>query len=144
MAKEQSASWGSFVHEWFQLGVYKPSQGRIVRQATFVVLASIVWMGCYQLRNQLRESYEQWQLALPVALVVAGTWLAFRLVNYPRFADFLIAVEGELNKVSFPSKDEVIRSTIVVIMVIFILAALIFGFDLCWRQIFEWIGVVRN
>ena len=32
-------------------------------------------------------------------------------MNMPRFADFLIAVEAEMNKVSWPSKAELIRSS---------------------------------
>ena len=33
------------------------------------------------------------------------TWFAYRLVNLSSFADFLIAVEVEMTKVSWPSRD---------------------------------------
>ena len=35
-------------------------------------------------------------------LAVVGLWAAYRVVNLPAFADFLIAVEAEMNKVSWP------------------------------------------
>ena len=37
-----------------------------------------------------------------------------------QFADFLIAVEAEMTKVSWPSRGELVRSSIVVILVIFL------------------------
>jgi preprotein translocase subunit SecE len=48
----------------------------------------------------------------------------------PAFADFLISVEGEMNKVSWPSRGELFRASIVVMLVIFFLAALLFFYDL--------------
>jgi preprotein translocase subunit SecE len=47
----------------------------------------------------------------------------------PTFADFLISVEGEMNKVSWPSRSELFRASLVVILVIFFLAALLFAYD---------------
>ena len=43
-------------------------------------------------------------------LASLGLWVAFRLVNMPAFADFLIAVEAEMNKVSWPTRGELFRS----------------------------------
>lgn len=37
---------------------------------------------------------------MSAGLGVVGIWFGYRLVNWPRFADFLISVEAELNKVS--------------------------------------------
>ena len=83
------------------------------------------------------------QYVVPGVLLSLGGWIAYRLVNFPQFADFLISVEGELNKVSWPGRAEVVRSAIVVIFVIFFLAALLFGFDVLWQTIFQAIGVIR-
>ena len=65
-------------------------------------------------------------------LLALGAWICFRVVNIPRFADFLIAVESEMTKVSWPSRDEVVRSSAVVIFLIFALAAILAGYDLFW------------
>lgn len=79
--------------------------------------------------------------AIPGVLLAAGLWIGYRLVNWPRFADFLIAVEAEMNKVTWPTKDELIRASIVVIFTIFFLAIALFVFDIIWQTIFEAIGV---
>jgi len=65
-------------------------------------------------------------------------------VNMPRFADFLIAVEAEMNKVSWPSRGELIRSSLVVIFVLFFLMGVLFGFDLFWGLVFEAIGILKK
>jgi preprotein translocase subunit SecE len=70
--------------------------------------------------------------------------VSFRLVNMPRFADFLIAVEAEMYKVSWPSRTELIRSSLVVIFVIFALSVVLFGFDAFWMGLFQWIGVLKE
>ncbi len=69
------------------------------------------------------------QLGVPVLLLVVGAAGIFRLVNGPKFADFLIATESEMKKVHWSSRAELIGSTIVVIVTVLILAAYIFGVD---------------
>ena len=78
---------------------------------------------------------------LPGALAVVGVWAAYRSVNLPAFADFLIAVEAEMNKVSWPSRGELFRWSVVVILVIFAIGLLLAGFDIVWIKFFSWIGM---
>jgi preprotein translocase subunit SecE len=42
-----------------------------------------------------------------------------------------------MNKVSWPSRLELIRSSVVVIFVIFFLAIVLFSYDLVWRFLFK-------
>ena len=42
---------------------------------------------------------------------------------------FLMEVRGELRKVAWPGRQEVINSTIVVLIMVIVMTALIFGFD---------------
>ena len=72
-----------------------------------------------------------------------GLWVSYRVVNYAKFADFLIAVEAEMNKVSWPSRRELVRSSIVVIVVIFLMVIVLTSFDILWRWLFQLIGVLR-
>jgi preprotein translocase subunit SecE len=130
--------------ELFQTNVYKPNQGRIVRQLTALAVWLIVMLGCWALYSTLRASLESGSYlvpAIPGVLLLAGAWFGYRLVNWPRFADFLIAVEAEMNKVTWPSKDELIRASIVVMFTIFFLAVSLFVFDIIWQQLFSLIGV---
>ena len=142
MAKEKSPAKVTFFQDLFQLGVYKPSQGKLVRQVTFAAVAIVILLGCLELFHTLSESVGNLKYIAPGLIALAGLWFAYRLVNYVKFADFLISVEAELAKVSWPGKDEVIRSAIVVIVVIFALAGMLFLFDLIWQFVFKNLGII--
>jgi len=97
--------------------------------------------GGYRSPGWLRESVTY---GLPTAVLLLGCWGGYRLVNYPRFADFLIAVEAEMNKVTWPSRGELTRSSLVVIFVIFFLAFILAAFDTVWIFSFTYIGILRG
>ncbi len=153
MAKEKEAPLSLFFRELFQLGIYKRSQGRVARQATFAALALFVLIAAWRLSvaainwriPALGESSEHlFRYGLPGALAILGIWIAFRLMNVPSVADFLIAVEAEMNKVSWPTRQELVRSSIVVIVLILVLALILFGYDIFWRQLLTMLGVVQS
>ena len=72
-----------------------------------------------------------------------GGWIIFRLLHYPRFADFLISVEAEMDKVTWASKDQLIQATIVVISTMLFLGMLLFVYDLLWMKLFQAIGFLE-
>lgn len=74
-------------------------------------------------------------LWFPGLLLLLAAWACYRLVNVPSFADFLIAVEAEMNKVSWPTKPELYRASMVVLVVIVVLAAMMSLFDVLWRAL---------
>ena len=53
---------------------------------------------------------------MPILLIGGTIWLGWRLVNYPPFADFLIATEAEMNKVSWTTRKRLVQDTIIVLM----------------------------
>ena len=144
MSREKVASAVMWFGELFQVGVYKRSQGRIARQVTFAALAITFALAAWRLSYHRMWLSSNVALVLSALLLVGGMWISFRIVNMPRFADFLIAVEAEMNKVSWPSKAELIRSSLVVIFVLFFLAVVLFGFDLVWGFLFEHIGILKK
>jgi preprotein translocase subunit SecE len=144
MAKEDKATANVFLKELFQWSVYKKSQGRITRQVTFAALAIIIALGGWRLSAFTLGLGVGWDVAIPAVLVLAGWWIAFRLVNMPAVADFLIAVEAEMNKVTWPSRGELVRSSLVVIFTIFFLAAVLFGYDVFWKFVLMVVGVVQS
>jgi preprotein translocase subunit SecE len=129
--------------ELFSAGVYKANQGRIVRQLTCLAIWIIVGLACWALYSSLRGSSLGSTAAsvIPAVLIAIGVWTGFRVVNWPRCADFLIAVEAEMNKVTWPGKDELVRAAFVVIFTIFFLAVSLFLFDIIWQQVFSTLGV---
>ena len=134
---------GTLIRELTHASIYKRSQGRITRQVTFAALAIGLALGCWRLHATLSTwNYDATVLGLlsygvPALLLACGVWVSYRLVNIPGFADFLIAVEAEVNKVSWPSRSELIRSSIVVLITIFVLAAVLALFDLFWAFVFR-------
>jgi preprotein translocase subunit SecE len=72
------------------------------------------------------------RFVIPFLVLVGGLWLAYRVVNIPRFAEFLIGVESEMAKVAWPTLGEVARSSAVVIFMIFALSFILAAYDLFW------------
>ncbi len=155
----------AFFHELFHVGLYKRTQGRITRQVTFCAVAVAVLAGLWRLHGILGAGLvnwpgswmDKWGMAqnevleatirqslhhgLPFLLLLVGLWATYRLVNVPGFADFLIAVEAEMNKVSWPTRGELYRASIVVLVTIFALATILFVFDFIWQTFFTWLGI---
>lgn len=145
MAKQAAASSG-FLKELIQFGVYKRNQGRIARQVTFGAIFVAIAIGAWGMVGSLQgRDYGAYVFyGVPILLIALGFWIAFRLVNYSKFADFLIAVEAEMNKVTWPSRDLLVRGSLVVIFVIFFMAFLLFGYDMLWKYVFRLIGVLQD
>jgi len=115
--------------------IYKPGQGRYVRLGTAggvgVVGLVLCWYLWVLLNRYLPDSPAKIYLeygvpALVFALIaVAAAWY----LNTPKVADFLIATESEMKKVSWSSKAEVLGSTMVVIVTVVLLALFIYVTD---------------
>lgn len=145
MGKQSSAGVGGFFEELINVGVYKRNQGRITRQVTLATIAVIVLLGAWSLYSYGEAVWgETTRYGLAGGMLLGGIWLAYRMVNYPKFADFLIAVEAEMNKVSWPTKQELMRSSIVVLFVILALTGLLFFFDIFWQTVFMRLGILAN
>ncbi len=131
----------TFFKELVRAGIYKRSQGRITRQVTFAAVAIAISLGLWQLADSQSNSGVAVQYGVPAALLASGFWCTYRVVNVPGVADFLIAVEAEMNKVSWPTRPELIRASLVVLVTIFALATILFSFDYCWKILFQVIGI---
>ena len=85
-----------------------------------------------------------YNFGVPAALIVAVGLLVLWVLNRPKPADFLIATEGEMKKVSWSSKEELIGSTAVVIVTVIILAVLIYVADFIWTFGLVKVGVLPS
>ena len=133
----------------FALARYKRSQGRVTRQLTAASLSLIVLFGVYTLYQKLLtefSSVDGWEQQLPVmvavGMTVVGLWATFRIIHWPRFADFLISVEAEMDKVTWSDWDELKRSTAVVLFAMVFLTLVLFVFDVFWQKVFTSTGVL--
>jgi preprotein translocase subunit SecE len=116
-------------HEFFRFGRYKRNQGQIARRSTFIALVVLVVLGCWRMGQYYGDQAPVLHYWVPLVVMVVGLWASFRVVQMPAFADFLISVEGEMNKVSWPTRAELFRATLVVILVVFFLAGILFAYD---------------
>ena len=78
-----------------------------------------------------------------VALSALGFFLVWRLVNVPAFADFLIATDSEMSKVSWPPVKKLWRDTMVVVVGMFLMGGMIMAIDWVWRGALTSISVLQ-
>ena len=130
---------------------YKPEQGKTTRTGTFIGAGAIIAWGAKFLydRLQLFEGDEAWRLVIttgiPILFAVGlGAVAWWFLFAHRATSDFLIATEGEMKKVSWSSRSEIIGSTKVVIMFTVLLALLLFVVDLFFQSFFSGLGVLRT
>lgn len=149
MGKEKAYSGGVggsstryFLQELARADIYKRTQGKLTRQITCIVIWVIFALGAWRLYSLMPDAQPIFKYAVPSVLLILGLWVGFRIVNIASFADFLIAVEAEMNKVSWPSQAELIRSSIVVIVLIFGLTVILFAYDNIWATLLTQLGIV--
>ena len=109
------------------MSVYKRGQGKYTRMISAFGGAVIVAIGCLQLYRTLDAAdISLWvETMVPVGLFIALSVLMMWMVNKPNIADFMISAEGEMKKVNWSTRQEVVVSTVVVISVVIILAMLL-------------------
>jgi preprotein translocase subunit SecE len=127
----------------------------MARQLTFFALLGTVAIGAWRLSDIPSAGVWAWMMpasleraispetvgeyVVPTLALAFGAWAAFRIVNIPRFADFLISVEAEMNKVSWPSRGELYRASLVVIVVIFLLTGILLAYDFILKLVVGWL-----
>jgi preprotein translocase SecE subunit len=137
---------------WFQLSQFKPTQGLRVRRGTLVALLVLVGCGIYTLVRRETLGPGAWAVPLwatgyylhflfhanftaPVLILLILGWISWRIVNWPVFADFLIATEAEMNKVSWTTRRRLVQDTIVVLVTVFLMAMFLFVVDVAWIKV---------
>lgn len=134
----------SYLSSLMQIGLYKRNQGRLVRQLTAGAALVAVLLAAWSMSIHLLSGTDpRVQYGLPVLAAAVGAWAVYRLVNYPRFADFLIDVEGEMAKVSWASADEIKRATAVVLVTMVTLSVVLFMYDFLWLRVLRFIGILQ-
>jgi preprotein translocase subunit SecE len=124
--------------------IYQRRQGKIVRRSTGGVILLGFVLASQALYNSVLFDFGQTVAYWIVGSIIAvGAWLSFRIINHPPFAEFLIDVEAEMAKVTWPSWAELQRATVVVLGTMFIFSILLFGYDIVWQKVLEWTGVLR-
>jgi preprotein translocase subunit SecE len=134
--------------------LYKPGQGYWTRMGTAGAAALVAALAAHFLYQQmpvwLRNVGMSYDAARPTSLyIIAGLLIGFGLfvwymMNKPTNADFLIATDSEMKKVNWTSRKELIGSTKVVIIFMFLIAFLLFGFDIVFGYLFYFLDVLKT
>jgi preprotein translocase subunit SecE len=144
MAKNNGES--TFWNELLSVGFYKRNQGRLARQLTAAFLLLFVFFGLWRLSQGPLTTHGYGvgiRVGIPTLLFALAAWVVFRAVNYPRFADFLISVQAEMDKVSWSTWPELWRATVVVVGTMFLLGAVLFVYDQLLLFILKYLGILR-
>lgn len=139
-------------HGWFTAHLYKRSLGVRVRRITILGILIVGGSGAYSLWTQgvvpdrltMTMPFDVPTLTLwngakvsgkelvPLLILAVTAWVAFRAVNVPDFAEFLIATEAEMNKVSWSSRKRLMQDTVVVLLTTLIMTLFLLVVDLFW------------
>jgi len=123
------------------LEIYKRGQGKNTRLWSAFAVATIAGVGCFQLYKKLEATSLNLyaKFIVPAGLFLGLCCLIFWLINKASLADFMIAAEGEMKKVSWSTRQEIMVSTIIVITVVVFMACLLGATDLGFRTLFDWL-----
>jgi preprotein translocase subunit SecE len=144
--KPASASRGLF---WLFLlnlartDLFKPMQGWYARVYTAAGLGLIAIAGVWRIFDAMQDYAPLRRFGIPALVALALGWVIFRIVHFPPFAEFLIATEAEMNKVSWTSKDDLIRATTVVLSTVVLMAVFLFLVDTLWTFVLRMVGVLQ-
>jgi preprotein translocase subunit SecE len=145
-AKSGGVPKGLFAQFLVNLGradLYKPMQGWYARIYTAIGLGVIIAAGGWKIHEAARDYSESVAFGLASAFLVLFGWAIFRIAHFPPFAEFLIATEAEMNKVSWTNKDDLYRATTVVLSTVILMAVFLFVVDRLWTLILQLIGVLK-
>ena len=125
------------------LKIYKRGQGKNTRLTTGLVCFVVAAYGCVVLHQKLQAATDSvWiETLIPAGVCAVFAALIWWLSNMSSVADFLIAAEGEIKKVSWSSRKEIVNSTIVVIIVVAAMSTGIALWDLLLGYFFS--GIIR-
>jgi preprotein translocase subunit SecE len=132
-----------FLANLVKVDLYKPLQGKQSRLWTTVALGVVIGAGLWRLSDTLDGFPLRTRYGIPALVGAVLAWLTFRLLQYPPFVEFLIATEAEMNKVSWTTKADLYRATIVVLSTLVIVAVYLFGVDTLWSHLLQAFGVLR-
>ena len=120
------------------LKIYKKGQGKNSRLWTAIALVAVIAIGCWRLHLKLQTYDNPWvETLIPALICAVFAGVIYWLSNIPTIANFLIAAEGEIKKVSWSSRKEIVNSTLIVITVVAVMATGLGLADIAFRLFFS-------
>ncbi len=132
-------------------GIYKKGQGYWTRMMSAIAAGLLIFMGAswlWKTMNQVRiGSIEAVYVQAGAAVIFIGVLAVityYLIAVHKKVVDFLIATEGEMKKVNWSTRREIMGSTWVVISFTFIVASIIAFLDMGYSMIFQTLKVLES
>jgi preprotein translocase SecE subunit len=134
------------------LRIYKAGQGYYTRLGTAIGGGVLILWGAFFLLDELStfldpnaSYYYPVQYGVAVGFILGMGALLYWIVGLNRKAnDFFIATEGEMKKVNWSTRQEVVRSTKVVVVTVVLLGVFLFLADILFMEFFSFIKVLKT
>lgn len=140
-------------------GIYKQGQGYWTRMMTFIGGSVLfAWGGAWLAAQVSKIDFAKnpdgsfvtmdpkyWQLLAGALTLIVGVALSYTFA-YAKAGtgEFLISTEGEMKKVNWSTRREIVGSTWVVVGISVILAICLFVVDIGFSNFFQWIDVLEK
>jgi len=139
---------------------HKPGQGSLTRLTAWLILILVLALGAVELYSWIQRKGDgpilglslelfrslpfvgvplSWKFLICVGVFAGLLWLARMYMTRPTTVDMLIETELEMKKVSWPTFDESLNATWVVILVTVTLTVALFFFDFVLGSFFRFI-----
>ena len=135
---------------------YKEGQGSLTRLTVWVLMVVTAFLACVELYSWIQSPNDEpflvnleltrtlpflgvplsWKLMVCAGLFALMMWGAKRYMTKPKTVDALVEVEQEMKKVSWPTRDESMNATWVVILVTLVITFSLFFFDIILNRFF--------
>ncbi|MCK4874182.1 MAG: preprotein translocase subunit SecE [Phycisphaerales bacterium] len=133
-------------------GIYKKDQGYWTRLMSAIGGGALTLAGASWAAAQFKDVHwfgiqESIYLMGGVGatiFIVAGAFIYFLVYHKPSTGEFLIATEGEMRKVHWSTRKEILGSTTVVIIIALTIAMILFGADALFALFFRIVGVLKT
>ena len=133
----------SFQNCLLQSGVYRGSQGRLIRCLMFIFLVSCIFVASQQVYSFVYRSFGFISgMSVACVVVAAIAWFAYRLIQYQPVADFLIDVQQESLKVTWCTWQELRRTTEIVLAAMVVFSLYLFVCDVSWQFLLRSLSVL--
>jgi preprotein translocase SecE subunit len=135
--------------------IYKKGQGYWTRMGTLagvallgVMLAYTLWVHIppvfYDPSPEGQQQGGRVSGAIAAGFLLIYGFIAIRLMNKPKNVDFLIATDSEMKKVNWTSRRELIGSSKVVIVFMFMIASYLFLNDIIFGYLMYFMKVLKT
>ena len=133
------------------LSVYKAGQGFYTRMGTVIFVSLVAMLGILWAWEYLKgiriSGVNELYVAAAGAILLGGVITFFTYLDVfvkPKSVDFLIATEGEMKKVNWSTRREVIGSTTAVITTAFVLTVFCYVIDIAFVALFQAMRVLDS